>query len=164
MPIDCQSALERLAEPGGLVDPETSAHLAGCAECRGAQKALALLQATREEPDPRALAGFATRVRAKHLQKDERTRRVAPLRAALLAGALAAAGAAAVGLVLDRTLPLGAPAPSIAEATALDSAETDSAAFDLMPDDSALEQLLASADDVLGAYDDFDEDDEDLGG
>lgn len=43
MPIDCQCALERLAEPGGLVDPETSAHLAGCAKCRGAQKALALL-------------------------------------------------------------------------------------------------------------------------
>ncbi len=152
MPIDCQSALENLAQPGGLADPETRAHLSGCPECRGAQKALALVQATREEPDPRTLAGFAVRVRANRAQKDERTRRVAPLRAALLAGALAASGAFSVGLVLDRAFPLGHSASPAAEQTT-----AEAASLDLLPDDAALEEL-ASADDSMGAYADLEDD------
>lgn len=163
MPIDCRSALEQLAEPGGLADPETTAHLAACSDCRRARKALAMLQATREEPDPRTLAGFAMRVRAKHVQKDERTRRVAPLRAALLAGALAAAGAAAVGLLLDRAFPLGHSTSAPLVASQGEPAEPEGAALELMPDDSTLDQL-ASADDYSGAFGDLEEEDSDLGG
>jgi hypothetical protein len=155
--IDCTSAVERLAEPGGLADPEVRGHVALCASCRGAHKALALVQATREEPPSRALAGFAVRVRASHLQTEERTRRVAPLRAALLAGALAATGAATVGLVLDLTFPLVQQHHVAAGARASAPAAEASSSPELLPDDAALEEYASASDSSLFAGDDEDE-------
>jgi hypothetical protein len=167
MAIDCRTALERLAEPGGLADREVSAHLSRCADCRGAHRALALVQATREEPSAQALSGFAVRVRAAHLQGKERTRRRAPMRAALLAGALAAAGAASVGLALDSSFqpakPLAVAAPNTSGSLepnrsaegrsssgplvkGLDSETTPATPYDLLPDEAALEELASAAD------------------
>ncbi len=147
MAIDCRSTLERLAEPGGLADRDASAHLSQCAGCRGAHRALALVQASREEPCVEAMSGFAVRVRAAHLQREERTRRKAPLRAALLAGALAAAGAASVGVVLDLSFPPSDPHDgTAAQAAGSIGPEATVAPFDLLPDDTALEELASAAD------------------
>ena len=164
MAIDCRTALERLAEPGGLADREVSAHLSRCADCRGAHRALALVQSSREEPSVQALSGFAVRVRAAHLQGKERTRRRAPMRAALLAGALAAAS---VGLALDSSFqpakPLAVAAPDTSGSLepnrsaegrsssgplvkGLDSETTPATPYDLLPDEAALEELASAAD------------------
>jgi hypothetical protein len=139
--------IERLSRDAGALEPEALAHLASCPNCQASRRAIEQLQATRLEPED--LGGFAMRLRAAHVQREERVRRVAPMRTALLAGSLAAAGALVVGLSLDRALPLlqHSPVMEMAQRQAsTDSAEVaeGESLFDLIPaDEEVVSALLA---------------------
>ena len=111
---DCDQILEALS--GGTASPAVTAHLEGCAGCRASKAALDLLVATRSEPSPTRLLGFAARTRAASSLSTARSLRLSSLRTGLLAGVLAAGGAASIGFALDLAFPRTQTAPVAAAA------------------------------------------------
>ena len=98
---NCQEMVALMSEPGGTAQPQVRAHLEACPACREVAATLEALYSTAQSPSAETLGHFATRVRGAHLRRHQETERKAPARIGLFAGLCAAAGAAAVALVLQ---------------------------------------------------------------
>jgi anti-sigma factor RsiW len=144
--IDCQETIARLSEPGGGDDAMACAHLEACPACREAAASMAALKATTQEPSPRALGAFATRVRAAHLRRQDAAQRSSPLRMGLVAGVCGAASAAGIALLLELAFPaprLQRSGPASAEMAAAGEQYVVVARADDLWSDSAVDALTA---------------------
>ncbi len=128
----CEEVLER-ASLSGVEDAEVAAHAQGCAACREKLPALQLLASTRSEPSDRVLVGFAARTRAKLAKQEAGARFLSPLRAAVMAGAVAAAGASGVLFGVDtlRPTPVSGAGPAVAAVAPAPSMPSDEEAEEL---------------------------------
>lgn len=121
----CEEVLER-ASLAGVGDAEIAGHLQGCARCREEVRGLQAVMATRPEPSQQMLVGFAARTRAKLAKEQSGSKLLAPLRAAVVAGAVAAAGVGGVLLSIDKgSAELATGAGSIESTASLAAADLE---------------------------------------
>ncbi len=156
--IDCPECAARLADRAATEDAEVRSHLESCADCCKTKEAIETLAKTAFSPSAGTLDRLAARVKTGHAAGEERARRGAPVRTAFLAGAFAAAGAAAVALVLEFAFPAphrtgeapNPPAQEMAEAAAPDVDDFLSPA-----EADELADSLVSGDEVASLEDDW---------
>ncbi|MFN7135381.1 MAG: hypothetical protein ACK4N5_25125 [Myxococcales bacterium] len=158
----CDALRERGFAPES--DEALARHLESCRDCGQAAAGTRLLITTAAEPPSRVLTGFAARTRAQLAHRQSRTLQLAPIRAAVLAGALAAAGAGGVLFGLDLLFPRGAAAGQLG---AIETAQVEALADELFPDEEL--EFEGAAGETAGwnaellsfageAFDDLDED------